>query len=494
MSFGGIPARVLGGDAGGLWVTVPAGAASGSVQVNGGPGPHFDVGAADAAPRPERAVFVDRDLNFIPSSGDHFIVQFTEVVSQGITPHGATGTFGPPPFTPPPPPPPRGLDLPPSGDFGGGAALAYAGTRVVVTLGTSPVIQVSGLHLPGTLGAGPTGLDVSSINPFFDAVQQMAVGGHPLDVEPLLNPAGAVSGSALAVADLDHDGRPDLAATDRVLLRSGGRWLARALPPLPTPALDVAAADFDGDGRADMALACADRERLLVGDGRGGYTDATAARLPAVALPASRVLVVDLDRDGDPDLVSRRVLLNDAGRLREVARLGSVSALGAADLDGDGDLDLLLAGPSGVQTVAQTAPGSFAPPLAVTAAVSTGLATLDLDLDGDRDLAVCQPAGLRLYANDGQGRMSDVTAGRVPVGVAGERVAALDLDGDGLADLVLSGVRPRMLLATGPGAPFIDGGTNLPAGLTGPALATGDLDADGDMDLWLGGLLLENAR
>jgi hypothetical protein len=122
-------------------------------------------------------------------------------------------------------------------------------------------------------------------------------------------------------------------------------------------------ADVDGDGDLDLYFAYvafvagADpQDRLLVNDGRGFFGDQTAARLPADRSLTVDAEFVDVDRDGDLDLVTTqfldakpyRVSLNDgAGVFTEAT--GSVFPSGlkgegidaeVADFDGDGRLDV----------------------------------------------------------------------------------------------------------------------------------------------------------
>src|SRR5262249_58320782 len=85
-------------------------------------------------------------------------------------------------------------------------------------------------------------------------------------------------GSSLAVADLNRDGRPDFVASSdswefKGLLNLGqadGTWTEAAIPGLRPAALSraVATADFDGDGRPDLAVGFVTHEGR--GDRAGG--------------------------------------------------------------------------------------------------------------------------------------------------------------------------------------------------------------------------------
>ncbi len=122
----------------------------------------------------------------------------------------------------------------------------------------------------------------------------------------------------------------------------------------------------------------------------------------------------------------------------------------------------------------------------------------DLDGDGDLDLALLQVTGdPRVYRNDGTGRFEPVPQGWVGGGTGLDMVAgqgAIDLDDDGLPDLVSSGPGrmrvswnlgdltfspPERLYAAPPGE---DAGLHT-------TMSWGDLDADGDLDVVLPGLV-----
>ena len=185
--------------------------------------------------------------------------------------------------------------------------------------------------------------------------------------------AGAVD---LHIADLDRDGRADLA----VLLNDPGRILVHWQDPaglaapatldLGTPAAGrLAVADLDADGRLDLVVSGGQREVVSV-DPTTGRTDYRysgvvfrrgslrarefdAARTVA-APPSSALAIADLNADGRPEIIladrtarasSVRILWNEPAlefRARPATALpiAWASALVAGDVDGDGHADL----------------------------------------------------------------------------------------------------------------------------------------------------------
>jgi hypothetical protein len=116
----------------------------------------------------------------------------------------------------------------------------------------------------------------------------------------------------VAVADLNEDRKPDLVVTHlerselTVLAGDGeGGFTETTGSPfdLGDAAWHVGVADLDGDGRDDVAAAAGDGVRVLLGDGAGGLRPAPGSPF-AAGEGTWQLAVGDVSGDGKPDVVT----------------------------------------------------------------------------------------------------------------------------------------------------------------------------------------------
>ena len=251
------------------------------------------------------------------------------------------------------------------------------------------------------------------------------------------------------------------------------------------------------------------------------FVQETTTRFPVQAEYTNQSTVVDIDNDGDLDIVwangqgystqgtalAVRVYVNngagvfaDETSTRATGITGWYRGVEAGDIDRDGDLDLILANDFNKrpQILVNNGAGVFADQTATrlpTTTMSSARAQFgDVDNDGDLDLVFCNNGTTRfgsgqpqLYLNNGAGVFT-ATTGYLPVGNVSEQMDILFFDMDNDLDL-------DILLATRASSPnqsrlWRNDGTGryanlatLPADSTAYSYDAGDIDGDGDLDL-----------
>ncbi len=230
---------------------------------------------------------------------------------------------------------------------------------------------------------------------------------------------------------------------------------------------------------------------------------------------ATKALFVDLDHDGDLDLVlvgnGQLVVYRnnlDGTFTEATATFGLAGLAGGArdaafgDFDGDGRIDLVVAKATGGLALYHNGGAqrfsdvTAASGLAGAGAIAGAVAIGDYDNDGSLDiLAVSMNGGEpAVWHNKGGGTFTlDRAAGvslRALRGVSARAAEFVDYDNDGRLDVVVVGTPA---IATGRGAvlmhnegngQFTDRSDRLPASVTsGTAIVATDFDGDGDEDL-----------
>ncbi len=276
----------------------------------------------------------------------------------------------------------------------------------------------------------------------------------------------------LAVIDLRSDGDPDLLSSRyRLWVNDGTGHYTDASASLPASTFEAALdlvmiADLDGDGDDDAILydiASPIRQIVLIQDANGQLIDETASRFPSVSYPIRQIQSADVDNDGDQDLLCAsnafitpilRVFINDGtgvftdeGDTRMPATVTSSWGYAPIDVDNDGDTDVLLSPSSGTaagNALINDGSGVFSLVTGVWPGPSDRVwrfAFADVDEDGDLDFATAREgfsSGPDLFVNEGNGTFTYST--RIETDTSGSAfvVDFADIDRDGDVDLLYS--------------------------------------------------------
>jgi tetratricopeptide (TPR) repeat protein len=346
---------------------------------------------------------------------------------------------------------------------------------------------------------------------FVDATSEAGLAPHDL------------SRTTMALGDYDGDGSENLvvSAADS----AGGQYQTfvynlragyvadvtqRANISLRAGAVHATFADVDNDGWLDLfAIGGSGAAQLLRNNRNGGFEDATSASRIGDLGGARKSLFVDLDHDGDLDLLlvggaQPRVYRNNLdGTFTDVsgpialAAAGQATDAAFADFDNDGRVDIVFAKADEGGTAAlflntgfqrfrdATAASGIRPAVGQNARIAVG----DYDNNGTFDVLVAGAQGASLWRNAGNATFTQDTRTGTVVQAArgpGGGVRFMDHDNDGWLDVVSVSDRGIVLLRNVSEGRFERQAQVLPAEARGGrALEVADVDGDGDQDLFV---------
>lgn len=314
--------------------------------------------------------------------------------------------------------------------------------------------------------------------------------------------------------DFNEDGRPDLlvgiSGETRLLLNPleggsrSGAWEALITPIPPSATLEVG--DFNHDSHLDVASLGSGRLRLFVGDGEQHFRESFDGGVQ----PGNheRLLAADVNGDTQLDFISYdgplwkvHIYYGDgAGGITRREELTSRLVQGGRcfveDLDADGRADILLAGyeQAAADIFLGRTTGGFEAPVRVDLGMATeDTRLLDLNGDGIADLltygwyvGTSKPL-VALQPGLGGGRFGPPEVRVDPVDDAVFQIRIVELTGDGYPDLLLQTMQQTLWICDGePGGHFAAARPLLGFSPIAEALAMADLDGDGHVDLAAG--------
>jgi glucose/arabinose dehydrogenase len=260
----------------------------------------------------------------------------------------------------------------------------------------------------------------------------------------------------------------------------------------------VTSADLNRDGRLDLAVANSGSNNISILFGNGNGTFAPATNFSAGSEPKS-VSTADLNGDGWLDLFTANqnsnnvsVLFNNrngtfAPAVNYAGAIGSHEVV-AGDVDGDNDIDIAVTGWGGtiVRVMRNNGAGVFSS--FVDYNVGSNPHTLQLaDFNGDNrpDLAVANQGSdnVNIFINNGTGSFGSTSTSYF-IGDGPHSLRAGDLNGDGRIDLAAANEYSNtigVLLGnvTGGFTPVV----NYATGSVPKGVGIGDINGDGKLDL-----------
>ena len=299
--------------------------------------------------------------------------------------------------------------------------------------------------------------------------------------------SGGEYGYAIAVADVNRDGKPDLLVANLcsskfcldgqngvvgVLLGNGDGTFQAAVSYNSggDSATSIAVADVNGDGKPDLLVSNLDSSSVAVLLGNGDGTFQTAVSYGSGGYNPTSIAVEDVNGDGKPDIVAANECASSSNCTNGVAGV----LLG----NGDGTF----------QTAVPHSSGGYN---------ADSIALGDVNGDGKPDIVVANECasssnctngvvGVLLGNGDGTFQPAIITTALGLISstdVVTDQLALADFDGDGKLD-VASGAGDFLLLGNGDGtfqSPLLLGSGS------GSGIALGDFNRDGKPDLVAGG-------